>query len=235
MKQYWRIVVMDTKSMYDDILALRKARNRWKERAAALLLLTCAVLTGAFWLDGSVRTWLLTAHNSALDILGNVGHWFGGGQPTAWLFFCLYFGGLLLGLVTIRKWGLLIGKSYLLSGLITNAVKFLVGRWRPFTDHGSLTFTPLSAGPNAHLSFPSGHVTVAFALAVVMASMNRNWVWRILWIALASITAFSRMYHDQHWLSDVIFSISNGTAVSIWLVKRYQAASVPANDVEALQ
>jgi membrane-associated phospholipid phosphatase len=79
----------------------------------------------------------------------------------------------------------------------------------------------LTWGPNDHLSLPSGHATVAFALSSVIAGLYpRRW-WQIFWYALAVITAVSRMYHDQHWLSDVLFSALLGTAVGVWLVNQH--------------
>jgi hypothetical protein len=38
------------------------------------------------------------------------------------------------------------------------------------------------------------------------------------WYAFALVTPVSRMYHDQHWLSDVLLSTAIGTTLGMRLV-----------------
>jgi membrane-associated phospholipid phosphatase len=80
---------------------------------------------------------------------------------------------------------------------------------------------PFTTGPNDHLSLPSGDATVAFALSAVMAGMIENRLWKIAWYGLAVVTALSRIYHDQHWLSDVLLSTIIGTIVGVWMVNKH--------------
>ena len=61
-------------------------------------------------------------------------------------------------------------------------------------------------GPNAHLSLPSGDVGVAVAYSMILAGFSRNRIWKAFWYLLAALTCLGRMYHDQHWFSDVLLA-----------------------------
>jgi len=221
-------ILSDLKLVWHDSRSLLNAPRQWTRKAQLAALVFLAIVVSAVGIDASLRAWVGTVHSGSLDHLASVGHWLGGGTLTLTLFLSLYVGGFLWRATRARRWGLLIGESYLFSGAITILVKSLLGRWRPYTEHGSLSFFPFTFGPNDHLSFPSGHVTVAFALASVVALMSENIAWRLAWFTLASITAFSRIYHDQHWLSDVLFSIASGTVVGVALVKASRRSAAPS-------
>jgi membrane-associated phospholipid phosphatase len=88
------------------------------------------------------------------------------------------------------------------------------------------------ARPNlAPFGFPSGHVlslVVFFGLMVylvAMASAQRR-RWRVLACLIATVpvvvVAFSRLYLDKHWLSDLAGGLTIGAAyllLAIWLVE----------------
>jgi len=169
-------------------------------------------------------------HGQYQDQIFNLGHWYGQGTATFLLFVVFYLSGLVAQRDRIRFTGLLIGEAYLFSGVVTISLKSLLGRWRPCTHHGSFAFSPFTTGPNEHLSFPSGHVTIAFALSSVMAGCHANKIWKTGWYLLALITAISRIYHDDHWLSDVVCSALIGTTVGIWLTKDYRSKNITIND-----
>jgi membrane-associated phospholipid phosphatase len=169
--------------------------------------------------DTNVRNEIAALHGAYQDAIFNIGRWYGSGRPTLIAFASLYLFGIFINSQRIRLSGLLVGESYILSGILTTVTKSLFGRWRPYTDHGSMFFTPITAGPNDQLSFPSGHVTVAFALSSVLAGFHKNIIWKSFWYTLAAITAVSRIYHDQHWLSDVLLSIMFGTVTGVWLTR----------------
>ena len=185
-----------------------------------MCLIVLLVVSLSCFVDNALRTESAAWHNWLLDALFGFGHWYGGGQPTMYLLLGAYVLGLIAGVDRLRNAGALIAESYVLSGILTIVIKSLFGRWRPFAGHGSFAFTPFTTGPNEHLSLPSGHATVAFALSSVMAGMFDNRLWRASWYGAAVVTAISRVYHDQHWLSDVMLSAIIGTSVGIWLVRR---------------
>jgi membrane-associated phospholipid phosphatase len=73
--------------------------------------------------------------------------------------------------------------------------------------------------PNEHLSLSSGHVAVAFSLSSILAGMTDRTYLKLIYYTLASITALSRIYHDQHWLSDVMIAAATGILISNMLFK----------------
>jgi membrane-associated phospholipid phosphatase len=100
--------------------------------------------------------------------------------------------------------------SVLAGGIITPVLKRVVGRSRPYQLEGSTSFHPFNSNDT---SFPSGHATQAFAVAsVISAHSDKLWV-NISAYTLAGLVAFSRVYHNAHWSSDVTAGALIGTAV----------------------
>ena len=64
----------------------------------------------------------------------------------------------------------------------------------------------LVQGVPMHLynSFPSGHSATAFGAFVMMVYLTRNRPLKFLWLLLALLTAFSRVYLSQHFTEDVV-------------------------------
>jgi len=87
---------------------------------------------------------------------------------------------------------ILYGLSNLVAGGITVGTKIKVGRMRPDnTDHQS---------------FPSGHTETAFVAAEFLHQEFKD---RSVWISVGGYTAaavvgVARIYHDKHWVSDVV-------------------------------
>lgn len=98
-------------------------------------------------------------------------------------------------------------------GLVTDIIKWIVGRTRPFRLHEELGYPePFSLRPfreglvglfnQTNLAFPSGHSTTAFASAAAMAILLPRWRWAFY--AVAAIVAAERVAENAHYLSDTI-------------------------------
>ncbi len=100
--------------------------------------------------------------------------------------------------------------SLIASGIITPAIKLVVGRSRPRDDTGIFHFKPFS---NSNASFPSGHTTEAFALASVIANhYETTWVTCSAY-TIAGLVGLARTYHHAHFASDVVAGAMIGTLV----------------------
>ena len=104
------------------------------------------------------------------------------------------------------------------SGLLTDALKALVGRSRPaFVDGGAFEFAPLTFGGYANYSFPSGHATTMGAVAEVLALGPPGW--RVAGVIMALLVAVSRVVIGVHYPSDVLAGLLVGTVVSFLIVR----------------
>jgi len=107
-----------------------------------------------------------------------------------------------------------IGFSYLL--------KILVARPRPY-ESGVVTVLEIAAvmlGGGAstwNFSFPSFQSMLAFSALPILDREFKRFRW--VWLAIACIIAFSRVYFGVHYLSDVIFGGIMGYLIGLWVVR----------------
>lgn len=66
---------------------------------------------------------------------------------------------------------------------------------------------------------PSGDVAVAFAFSTVAASVLQNKLWKIFWYGIAVLTSLGRIYHDQHWFTDVILAAAISISITQVILK----------------
>lgn len=130
-----------------------------------------------------------------------------------------YASGLFIGNEDIRVTGRLLFESLSFSGSLVMVMRYVAGRSRPYDDNSPWDFNGFQWS-NRFQAFPSGHTTVAFALSAVLAERIDN-IWaRIGFYGLASLTAFARVYNNQHWMSDVVVGAGAGLAAGLVVVSR---------------
>jgi undecaprenyl-diphosphatase len=89
--------------------------------------------------------------------------------------------------------------SVILSrGIITEAIRFFYHRPRPFL---ALEIQPLINHLDSG-SFPSGHATSFFALALAVFFINKKWGWRFLVATI--VIGIARIFVGVHWPSDIL-------------------------------
>jgi len=73
-------------------------------------------------------------------------------------------------------------------------------------------------------SFPSGHSVTAFSTGVVITYLVKNKMWGTLFLAIAVLVGYSRMYLSQHFFEDVLAGSVIGVMVTVlwlsWLDRR---------------
>ena len=80
-------------------------------------------------------------------------------------------------------------------------------------------------------SFPSEHVTAAFAIGTVLAESGNDryrWVRRVLGYGVAGFTAYERLDHTAHWLSDTVAGTALGMATARFAMNRRQTSQQEA-------
>ena len=95
---------------------------------------------------------------------------------------------------------------------ITEALKYTINRDRPFKTYPDITKKSGGGSP----SFPSGHTSVAFALATSLSLSYPKWYIIAPSYAWAGSVGFSRMDLGVHYPSDVLAGAIVG-AGSAWL------------------
>jgi membrane-associated phospholipid phosphatase len=100
--------------------------------------------------------------------------------------------------------------ALLAAGVANGVMKVSLGRARPRLELGPAEFRPFTLD-NGWQSFPSGHVTTAFALATaISAEADRPWV-TALTFSGATLVAWSRSHEDRHWATDIVGGAAVGT------------------------
>ncbi|HEY5370281.1 MAG TPA: phosphatase PAP2 family protein [Hanamia sp.] len=105
-----------------------------------------------------------------------------------------------------RKYlSLMIVSSYLLSGIFAQVLKYFISEARPayFLENTNYPYFIENVTLHNYHSFPSGHATSVFALAAVLSFSVKNKNYSILFLLLAALVGYSRLYLGQHFIDDV--------------------------------
>ncbi|PZP51369.1 MAG: hypothetical protein DI598_03420 [Pseudopedobacter saltans] len=116
----------------------------------------------------------------------------------------------------------LLGTAYLFSAAVNFPLKYIFHAARPyvyFEDmHSHMYFVPGVDVLANYYSFPSGHTVCAFTGAVVATYVCEKKQWGIVFLLLAILVGYSRMYMSEHFFEDVFAGSVVGTLLTIiWL------------------
>ena len=112
-------------------------------------------------------------------------------------------------------------EAFVITGVLTNVLKQLTHRHRPYQDDPPNPHNwegPFNWGGDygtfGYNSFPSGHSSAIFAVATVVGLeyWDTKWV-PIVSFSLAGFTALYRLAVNDHWASDVLFGSAMGFAI----------------------
>ena len=123
--------------------------------------------------------------------------------------------GLVLRDAKLAETGVQILTAYGLASGMMIATKWAFGRDRPnVTPDDAFSFNWFEGGSDS--SFPSGAAAVSFSLATTVADAVDKPVVTVLLYTGATLNAWSRVYSNKHWLSDVALGAIYGiTAAKI--------------------
>lgn len=87
-------------------------------------------------------------------------------------------------------------------------------------------------------SFPSGHTSTAFTLALLLSSIMRRKFWTLILPSIAFLVAYSRVYLSQHFVIDVAAGLVIGILSSffaLFIYERYLNKKESKNQQELVQ
>ncbi len=105
-----------------------------------------------------------------------------------------------------------------LSFVTAYTLKYIVRREGPAD-----TTNPNQWFKSGGTSFPSEHTTAAFAVGTVLAESGNpefRWVRRVIGYGVGFGTAYLRMKHNAHWLSDTVAGAALGAATAHFVLDR---------------
>ena len=97
---------------------------------------------------------------------------------------------------------------------------FSMPRPKQFFAPGQYAFFIDGVTHTGFASFPSGHSTSVFALATILALLEKNKKTNVAYLLGAVAVGYSRIYLGQHFLNDVLMGASIGmiTAVLVYWI-----------------
>ncbi|MDD5360883.1 MAG: phosphatase PAP2 family protein [Ignavibacteria bacterium] len=203
------IIGSDIKESVNDGLSVYTAPLKWNKKDGITFAAFVLTTTAVYLKDESIRANSFKQHSVINDKLADAGKLYGNLIAPVIIGGGIYSGGLIMKNEDVRITGRMIFESVLYSGIVTTFFKSLLGRARPYKDKGSQFYQTFSFNTD-YTSMPSGHSTVAFALSSVLANRIHNVYASIGLYTIAGITALSRIYHDEHWASDVMLGSAIG-------------------------
>jgi membrane-associated phospholipid phosphatase len=178
-----------------------------------------AATAGVYAADGELRSVMRRNQSSGwYDAAGIANE----GSRAFWaqtLTGALYLPGLLFDVEELRVTGRMLGQTLIYAGALTMAIRIVLGRNRPYSELGPASFEWMEFA-NARQAMPSGHTTVAFSIASVLSRRIEHPAATVLLYLAATATGVSRMYHDQHWASDVLLAAVIGHTAGMFVATR---------------
>jgi len=163
----------------------------------------------SFYADPIVKNTVAENHSSSINNLNAVSEKYGKVLYAGLLGGGLYLTGNLFDNKDISSTGRMIVESVFYTSLVVGVLKYTISRGRPYENDGpgdffDHTFT------EGDVSFPSGHTATAFALSTILSRKIDNPFATIGLYSLAGLTAYERVYDNQHWFSDVFVGAAIG-------------------------
>lgn len=131
----------------------------------------------------------------------------------------IYSAGLIHKDANLKKQGIFIGETFLVSAFIATAMKQTIRRERPFTTYPELD----KQSDGGSYSFPSGHTSTAFATATSLSIAFPKWYVIAPSFVWASTVGYSRMDLGVHYPSDVLAGaiVGSGSAYLTYKLNKW--------------
>jgi membrane-associated phospholipid phosphatase len=209
-----RITVKYVEGYFVDTGRMLASPLHWDSKDWLTMGLVVGVTSSLFLVDEHAKNFAQSHQSRIASNFATVGNDLGNALYTLPPVAAFYLYGYLADDGKARRASLLAVESFAISGAMTSALKVIADRHRPNSGDSPTTWD----GPRLslkNLSFSSEHTASAFSIATVFAEEYRDnaYVAPIAY-SLATLTGLSRVYSNEHWLSDAVFGAAIGYFVS---------------------
>jgi membrane-associated phospholipid phosphatase len=178
-------------------------------------------------IDKDVRGLFQRNQSKTGDDLAKIGEFYGEPLTVVFITGSIYLFGNIADNSWARETAIIMTAALLPGGIYQTSAKISAGRARPYLDLGNYYFDPFRMEED-YYSFVSGHTLVAMTTSLVLAGRINNSIAKGLFYSLGAFAGLSRLYSDNHWLSDVALGGVLAAAVSqsaaTWLDDRTESA-----------
>ena len=222
-----RALLEEAKRYARDGAALVTSPLRWNDRDWTMFSAFAVSFGMLLATDGPTYTAIQERRSATTDDISRVTTPFG--QEYAWAVAgAMLAGGLIANEPRLRDTGRDAVEAAVFAGLITAILKPVFGRERPSQSDGRTVFHGFTSG---YASLPSGHSTMAWAVASVVAMRTDGWIVPTVAYTLATLVSFDRVNDQEHFVSDVFMGAAIGVAVGRFVVGRHPETKPPGVSV----
>jgi membrane-associated phospholipid phosphatase len=164
-------------------------------------------------LDQEVRGFFQRNQSKTGDVLAKIGKYYGEPLSVVLITGSIYLFGNMADNSWARETAIIMTAALLPGGIYQTVTKISAGRARPYLESGNYYFDSFRRGEDYH-SFVSGHTLVAMTTSLVLAGRINNTIAKGFLYALGFVAGISRLYSDDHWLSDVSLGGALAAAVT---------------------
>lgn len=208
-----------------------KQPSKWSSKEWSIVGLTATSTLLLMQFDEEVRDQVLMTRENINNLPAELGRIWGEPYNTLLIGGVNALSGVLNNIYMNKKVAFEIYQSAIYTGLTTMLLKTIFGRSRPYTNEGSFSFSPINFSGDDEWSLPSGHTSLGFSLSTVLSENSKNDWMKVLYYVPALLTAYSRVYQDKHWLSDVFLGAVIGYTIGKWTVKIHKKNEGPVNPI----
>lgn len=160
------------------------------------------IAAGLYIYDEDINQWVQEHKNDKTKQIRVVAKQFGEGKYMLPAIALGTVGGLILHDDKTVDTGMISLKSFILANGTSQVLKFATQRNRPISRKGKQFFNGEGFSKSRE-SFPSGHATVAWSVAPVIAAQYKDSsLVPPLAYGIATLTSLSRMHDNKYWASD---------------------------------
>jgi hypothetical protein len=188
--------------------------NDWTKAAGFVFIGGCL-----YFFDEEISKTALNNRTQETKDIAYISNQFGEGKYILSALFVTYLSGFAFDSSKTQDTALLSLKSFLLANGASLSIKTITQRERPFQKRGKTFWNGKDFSFNKD-SFPSGHATIVWSIAPILAEQYKESVWVApTAYSIALLTSYARIHNQRHWASDVYAGAAIGYITSQLVLK----------------